>query len=266
VHAAALWRAGDDLGGRGGVTGLDHEIRRAEGALHTDWKNVYKREPNARERKLGLEAHTHFGLMCQKLGIQIIAASTPQAKGRIERSNGIHQDRLIKKLRRLGISDDAAANAYAAETYLPRHNARFNVAPASAADYHLPLNPSLDPADVFCLEYTRVVGNDYVVQFERRSLQLDRRARGRVPAGSRVLVRQTEDGRIRIVYRRASGHETECRWTPAAPGAPKQAACKPPGPEPRAPINGRPADDHPWRKAARYAVAEARMKQAALNR
>ena len=88
-------------------------------ALYTDWKNIYKRARSSQERTLGVDAHTPFGLMCKKLGIRIIAAGSPQAKGRIERSNGVHQDRLIKKMRRLGIGDDAAANAYVSEVYLP---------------------------------------------------------------------------------------------------------------------------------------------------
>lgn len=186
-------------------------------ALYTDWNTIYKREPKSQERILGLEAHTQFGRMCKKLGIEVIGAGSPQAKGRIERSNGVHQDRLIKKMRRLGIEDDAAANGYVREKYLPGHNARFAQAPADPADYHLPLDPSLNLDDVFCLEYQRVVGKDFVVQFDRRGLQLDRKARGRVPAGSKVLVRQTEDGRLRVIHRRADGREYECSWTPAAP-------------------------------------------------
>ncbi len=76
-------------------------------ALYTDWKNVYVREPNAEEQATGAVPLTQFGRMCAALGIQIIAASSPQAKGRVERNHGTHQDRLVKKLRRLGIADDA---------------------------------------------------------------------------------------------------------------------------------------------------------------
>ena len=94
-------------------------------ALYTDWKNVYVREPNAEEQATGAVPLTQFGRMCAALGIQIIAASSPQAKGRVERNHGTHQDRLVKKLRRLGIADDAAANAFLETTYLPDHNARF---------------------------------------------------------------------------------------------------------------------------------------------
>ena len=81
-------------------------------ALYCDWKNVYKRRPTTREAIEGIEPETQFGRMCAKLGIRIIAASSPQAKGRVERHHGTHQDRLIKKMRLQGIADYQAANRY----------------------------------------------------------------------------------------------------------------------------------------------------------
>jgi transposase len=66
-------------------------------ALYTDWKNVYRRKATPGEQLRGEAPVTQFGRMCQKLGIRIIAASSPQAKGRVERNHGTHQDRLIKK-------------------------------------------------------------------------------------------------------------------------------------------------------------------------
>jgi transposase len=81
-------------------------------ALYTDWKNVYKRKATPGEQLRGEVAVTQFGRMCQKLGIRIIAASSPQAKGRVERNHGTHQDRLIKKLRRKKIDSYEAANQY----------------------------------------------------------------------------------------------------------------------------------------------------------
>jgi hypothetical protein len=79
-------------------------------ALYTDWKNVYVRVPNAEERRCGQPALTQFGRMCQKLGIRIIVARSPQAKGRIERAHGTHQYRLVKKLRLAGIATYSEAN------------------------------------------------------------------------------------------------------------------------------------------------------------
>jgi len=201
-------------------------------ALYTDWKNVYKREPSAQERTRGEEAFTQFGRMCQKLDIAIIGAASPQAKGRVERNHGPQQDRLIKKMRLLGISDDAAANTYVTATYLSQHNAKFAVAAPSAVDFHRAWDPRVRPDDVFCLEHYRVVGNDYVVHYNNQGLQLDRAARGRVPAKSRVLVRETEDGRLRVIHVGRDGEERVCAWVPAtprAPTAPMMAPCA--GPE-----------------------------------
>ena len=80
---------------------------------------------HARERLRGEEPVTQFGRMCEKLGIEMIAASSPQAKGRVERIHGTHQDRLVKKLRRKEISSHEHANVYLEQDYLPEHNARF---------------------------------------------------------------------------------------------------------------------------------------------
>src|SRR5262249_24195618 len=116
----------------------DHGVPRA---VYTDWKSLYHRAPTLAERDQHQKAYTEFGRMCAKLGIELIAAGSPQANGRVERNHGTHQDRLVKKMRLLGISDDAAANAYLTTRYLPQHNAKFAVAPASAVDYHLPRDP-----------------------------------------------------------------------------------------------------------------------------
>jgi transposase len=218
-------------------------------ALYTDWKSVYKREPTAQEALLGDPGYTQFGLMCAKLGIEIIAAGTPQAKGRVERSNGVQQDRMIKKMRLRGIANNAAANAYAESEYLPRHNARFTVAAASPVDYHLPRDPRVRDRDVFCLEHERTVGNDFVVQFERQALQLSRLARGRVPAGSRVIVRQTREGLLRVIHADRRGLERECQWTPAAPRTEPGAALRATAPVPVKPRRQhKPAASHPWRR------------------
>jgi hypothetical protein len=72
-------------------------------ALYTDWQAVYIQEPTEKQLRRGEAAVTQFGRMCARLGIRIIAANSPQAKGRVERNHGTHQDRLVKKLRRKNI-------------------------------------------------------------------------------------------------------------------------------------------------------------------
>jgi hypothetical protein len=83
-----------------------------------------ERAATPREQLRGEEPITQFGRMCAKLGIELIAASSPQAKGRVERNHGTHQDRLIKKLRRKEIGTHAEVNAYLEREYLPEHNRR----------------------------------------------------------------------------------------------------------------------------------------------
>lgn len=91
------------------------ELHGVPRALYTDWKNVYVRTATEREQRDGTAPVTQFGRMCQKLGIRIIAASSPQAKGRVERNHGTHQDRLIKKLRLRGIASYEEANRFLEE-------------------------------------------------------------------------------------------------------------------------------------------------------
>jgi hypothetical protein len=68
---------------------------------------------------------TQFGRMCARLGIQIIAASSPQAKGRVERAHATHQDRLAKKMRLAGIANYELASAYLEKHYFAEHNRRY---------------------------------------------------------------------------------------------------------------------------------------------
>jgi hypothetical protein len=102
--------------------------------------------------------------------MRIIAANSPQAKGRVERNHGTHQDRLVKKLRRKKISDHEGANEYLKSEYLAEHNRRYSHAAASPEDYHhkKPNRAALD--EVFRLETERVIGNDWVVRYGNRFL------------------------------------------------------------------------------------------------
>ena len=212
-------------------------------ALYTDWKNVYVRAPTAEEQLTGAVPLTQFGRMCASLGIEIIAASSPQAKGRVERNHGTHQDRLVKKFRRLGIATATAANAFLETTYLPEHNARFAQAPASAENFHrrTPSRATLDRA--FQLEETRVLSNDWVIRYDTRYLQVARQSH-QAPARSTVLVREAVTGAIELRYRGRL-----MRWTELP--APPRPALMPPAPraaaatEPRRALL-RPSADHPW--------------------
>jgi hypothetical protein len=214
-------------------------------ALYTDWKNVYVRVPTAEEQATGAVPLTQFGRMCAALGIQIIAASSPQAKGRVERNHGTHQDRLVKKLRRLGVTDAAAANAFLETTYLPEHNARFAQAPRSTDDFHrrTPSRVTLDR--VLQLEETRVLSNDWVIRYDTRYFQVARQSH-QAPARSTVLVRENAAGAIELRYRGRLMRWTEIPAPLAKPTvAPTLARSATAAPARRV---WRPSAEHPWRQ------------------
>jgi hypothetical protein len=211
-------------------------------ALYTDWKNVYVREPTEKEQLHGTVPVTQFGRMCQKLDIQIIAANSPQAKGRVERSNGTHQDRLIKKMGRKKIRTHEAANRFLQEEYLADHNARFAREPAEPQDYHRKAPNAREREQVFCLETERSISNDWVVRYGNRYFQLERQV-DYPPRQAQVMVCEWEDGRIEIRYQGKARPYREIEAPQPKPPAPIRM-----GEQPRRRSCWKPPAHHPWKR------------------
>jgi len=215
-------------------------------ALYVDWKNVYVREATAKEELDGKEPVTQFGRMCSKLGIRIIPANSPQAKGRVERAHGTHQDRLVKKLRLAKVKDYAEANRYVAEQYLAEHNQSFARKAGSESDFHRKRPGKRELGEIFQLEQERVVGGDWVVSYENRLLQLQRQSKRYAPAKSRVTVREDQKGKLTIWYRGYKLSHTELVQRPARGAPARAAATSPPrGRGSRTP----PSPSHPWKQS-----------------
>jgi len=218
-------------------------------ALYVDWKNLYQRRATPKEQLRGEEPITQFGRMCERLGIQLMGASSPQAKGRVERMHGTHQDRLVKKLRRLGITTHAQAKAYLEGEYLPEHKRRFARAALRPEDYHgrKPSRQELDEA--FRLERVRTISGDWVVRYDKRFLQLLPGKRQHAPAKDRVKVYESRKGELTIEYR---GGRMGWEEIPApGPGAqePKEGGQNRGGLAPRwPPRKWVPPADHAWRR------------------
>ena len=211
-------------------------------ALYTDWKNVYVREPTEKELLQGKVPVSQFGQMCQRLGIRILAARSAQAKGRVERNHGTHQDRLVKKMRLKKIATYADANGFLEREYLPEHNRRFGKPAASGEDYHGPAPQGKGRQEAFHLETERVLGNDWVVRYENRYFQVKRQARHYAPAKAKVMVCEWEEGRLEIRYRGRA-----VAWEEIA--APALAAVRPVAPPSPGKRKGAiPKADHPWRR------------------
>lgn len=210
------------------------------GALYTDWKNIYKQKVTAGQQLRGENPTTQFGRMCSKLGIRIIAANSAQAKGRVERNHGTHQDRMIKKMRLKGIGSIEEGNRFLSG-YLAEHNRRFTSTPAEAVDYHVRLPKDLDLDNVFRLETMHTVGNDWVVQHKGLLFQIQPQSRHYAPARGKVMVCEWQDGRMKIYYR-----DREIRWEQISE---RPARLVKPTTSPRHRQPERPAADHPWKQS-----------------
>src|SRR5438094_2091193 len=173
-------------------------------ALYTDWKNVYVRLPNVQERLRGEAAVTQFGQMCAKLGIRIIAASSPQAKGRVERVHGTHQERLVKKLRLATVSNYDDANAYLQEHYIAQHNRHYARPAAAEADYHRQRPTARQLDDVFWLEEERVLSEDWVVRYSAAKSSLGAGSEPSAGAGERARTHRHSLSRTELAVSRNS--------------------------------------------------------------
>jgi hypothetical protein len=143
-------------------------------SLYVDRASIYRCEGigSIAEQLAGQEPQTQFGRAMKQLGVELILANSPQAKGRVERMNATLQDRLVKALRLEKISDMTAANQYLAKTFLPALNRRFGVPPSSPADVHNSAPRNLD--EILSWEEERVVQRDWTVACGKRFFQLDR--------------------------------------------------------------------------------------------
>lgn len=215
------------------------------------------RPATGEESRAGQEAQTQVGRALRELGIEYIAANSPQAKGRVERSHQVDQDRLIKELRLAGISTIEEANHFLEEVYTPQCNAKFAVAAASSVDAHRRLT-GYDLKAILSHQEERVVGNDYTIQYQGQKWQIERQSLGGGLRRSRVLVEQRLDGSVKLRFRGRylKAHRIEARPAAASPagaaaaGRGRAAAGSGLRPAPCAarPQPYKPPANHPWRK------------------
>jgi hypothetical protein len=177
------------------------------------------------------ERPTDVARALQQLGVEVIFAHSPQAKGRVERSNRTHQDRLIKALRRERISSIPEANRFLEQTYLRQHNARFAHSD-HLRDIHRPV-AGIDLRNVFCFATTRTVLNDYCITLNAYYIQLEHSEAALPPPGNSVTVRRWLDGSLHI-----SWHNSELAFTQLEHRPTPKPRSFPPAPA-----------SHPWRRS-----------------
>ena len=189
-------------------------------SIYTDRGSVYWAEGKL----------TDFGRAMKELNIEMIFAKSPQAKGRVERFNRTLQDRLIKALRRKGISNIAEANKYLKEEFIEEFNERFSVNP-EVANVHRP-SEGIDFRNIFCYKTTRQVRNDYTISLDGKYVQLSRGEAPLPKPRQNVTISLWLDNSLHIFF---NGQELNYIWLKNKPKALK-AFRKAPGKE------------HPFRK------------------
>ncbi len=166
-------------------------------SLYADRASHYWHTPEA-GGKVDRDNPTQVGRALAQLGIELIAAYSPEARGRSERMFGTLQKRLPQELRLAGVATMAEANRYLEEVFWPAHNARFARPAADAGSAFVAFAGTLE--DILCVQEERVVGNDNTVRYKNRSLQIpaDRHRHHYVKA--RVRVHEYTDGHLAIFH------------------------------------------------------------------
>jgi len=229
-------------------------------ALYTDRGSHYFVTPQA-GGKVSKTQPTQVGRALQQLGIEHIAAYSPEARGRSERLFRTLQDRLPKELRLAGIASVAAANAWLKDEYMAEHNRQFAIAPAEEGTAFV-TDREEAWRDILCVIEERVVGNDNTVAWNGLRLQLPESRLRPHFVKAKVQVREYPDGTLavnlgphRLAEYGADGKEVPAAWRVAACSKQSRAGLPAPAREARAPqrppltASARAAEELPCRKA-----------------
>jgi transposase-like protein len=199
---------------------------------HTTYKSSKKL--TEWEEVEGIESLSQFERALKELGVEVIHALSPQAKGRVERLFGVLQDRLVKEMRLRGITTKEEANEFL-EEYLLRYNERFGVCPANEADAHVRLPRYVDLDRYLCIKTERTIRKDNTIALDGRLYQMEERG------GKKVVVEERLDGSMLMISKGASLKYKEITERPKKEVVPKTDAR-----EFNRPL--KPAKDHPWKR------------------
>jgi len=178
-------------------------------SLYTDRGSHYWYTPEA-GGKVDKTNPTQFGTALRRLGIEMIAAYSPEARGRSERAFGTHQDRLVKELALAGITEMDAANRYLTDEYLPAFNEEFSSPPPGGKSVFVPWCGS-DLDDILCEQHERVVNNDNCISYKGLILQIPEDGYRYHYVKTKVRVLRHIDGTLSLFHgpRKLAGYDAE---------------------------------------------------------
>ena len=160
---------------------------------HSTYKSTAK--PTIQDELDRVEPLSQFERALKELGVEVIHAHSPQAKGRIERLFGTFQDRLVKEMRLRGIRRLEEANRFL-EDYLPLYNRRFSVYPKEGDNFHRPLPRGLALDTILCIKTERALRNDFTVAHNKKLYQIEETIKA-----SKVMVQERVDGSMIMTYK-----------------------------------------------------------------
>ena len=206
---------------------------------HTTYKSTAK--ATIEDELNNRQPLSEFERALKELGVEVIHANSPQAKGRIERLFGTFQDRLVKEMRLRGIRTIEEANGFL-EEYLPGYNRRFAVCPPDEEDLHRPVGRGVKLEEILCIKTERTLRNDFTVAHDHKLYQIEDKLRG-----TKVMVQERLDGSLVMTYK---GQRVRFREITTRPV--KQQKELPVIVRIRKPPT--PAPDHPWRRSFKFGV------------
>ena len=178
-------------------------------SLYTDRGSHYFHTPEA-GGKVNKSNPTQVGRALKQLGIEHIAAYSPEARGRSERAFDTHQGRLPRELAKAGITDMDAANRYLEQVYMPNHNAEFSLPATEPGSAYVPYIGAGLP-EILCSQFERTVDNDNCVSYECLKLQIPRSSARVHYVKTRVRVHRYVDGTMALFHgpRRLADYDTQ---------------------------------------------------------
>ena len=226
-------------------------------SIYLDKFSTYKvNHKNAVDNK---DLITQFQRMMNQTGVKLITAHSPQAKGRVERMNGTLQDRLVKELRLAGITNMENANKFL-EKYIPKFNAKFSVIPNRKKDLHKKLNENikLKLPQIFSIQSSRKILNDYTIMFKTQYFQLDEIQPTTVYKKDSVTIEEHLNGEIKINLK---AHYLSYKVLPERPK--KEINIKLIALTKRKQSSYKPPANHPWRN--QFLFSKIKINQPIFN-
>jgi hypothetical protein len=216
-------------------------------SVYLDRHSTYKvtAKQTIEEELNDVQPMSHFEKSLAELGVKVIHAYSPQAKGRVERLFGTFQDRVVKEMRLAGVANIAEGNAFL-EGYLPEYNRKYAIESAQKADFHRPIANKRALDTTLSIKTERSLRNDFTIAYNKKLYQIKSNIRAK-----KVTVEERTDGTMRIIH---NGQQLKYQEIIVRPIQEKKSANN------TRPVRSwKPSESHPWKSPAR-AMVKARIE------